>query len=137
MHIFRFIHFVLFILLIFVMAQSVDHFVMEFAPLDYLLLLLLITFLLCAAGLTKCQRERQLTLGWSGQARQDAFVPDCSSDGNYENVQCHEATGFCWCVDGNGNEIAATRQRGRPVCTKQGVYNQQGVSSYNHSWTLV
>lgn len=76
---------------------------------------------LLTAGLTKCQRERQLTLGWSGQARQDAFVPDCSSDGNYENVQCHEASGFCWCVDGNGNEIVGTRQRGRPVCTKQGM----------------
>ncbi|XP_048581312.1 uncharacterized protein LOC5512067 isoform X7 [Nematostella vectensis] len=69
-----------------------------------------------AAGLSECQRERQRVLGWSGVAVDGTFVPECTADGGYERVQCHEVTGFCWCVDGNGNEIPKSRLQGRPVC---------------------
>ncbi|EDO40365.1 predicted protein, partial [Nematostella vectensis] len=68
------------------------------------------------AGLSECQRERQRVLGWSGVAVDGTFVPECTADGGYERVQCHEVTGFCWCVDGNGNEIPKSRLQGRPVC---------------------
>jgi hypothetical protein len=41
-----------------------------------------------------------------------SFVPQCDERGNYEPVQCHGSTGYCWCSDTEGNEIANTRQRG-------------------------
>lgn len=43
---------------------------------------------------------------------EDAFVPECSSDGSYADVQCFEHEGFakqCWCVTKDGQEIQGTR----------------------------
>ena len=40
-----------------------------------------------------------------------AFVPQCHPDGAYKPVQCHALTGFCWCVDGNGNRVQGTEER--------------------------
>ncbi|EDO40373.1 predicted protein, partial [Nematostella vectensis] len=68
------------------------------------------------AGLTMCQKERQIAIGWTGVAAPGSFVPKCKSSGDYDTVQCHGSTGFCWCVDDDGNEIPATRVRGRPMC---------------------
>ena len=48
------------------------------------------------------------------------YVPTCSKDNSYENVQCHPSTGYCWCVDQNGNEWRGTRKRGRPLCDHTG-----------------
>lgn len=41
-----------------------------------------------------------------------AYVPQCDERGNFEPIQCHGSTGFCWCSDTEGNEIENTRQRG-------------------------
>ncbi|EDO47797.1 predicted protein, partial [Nematostella vectensis] len=46
------------------------------------------------------------------------FVSQCQPDGGFTPLQCHSATGFCWCVDGNGNELAGTRVWGRNNCTE-------------------
>uniref|UniRef100_A0A3B4FBN9 Thyroglobulin type-1 domain-containing protein n=1 Tax=Pundamilia nyererei TaxID=303518 RepID=A0A3B4FBN9_9CICH len=33
------------------------------------------------------------------QTREDErFIPECTADGRYSPVQCHTATGYCWCV---------------------------------------
>ncbi|XP_039096126.1 thyroglobulin [Hyaena hyaena] len=43
------------------------------------------------------------------------FVPLCSAEGDYEEVQCF--AGECWCVDSRGKEISGSRVRGgRPRC---------------------
>ncbi|XP_044100852.1 thyroglobulin [Neovison vison] len=43
------------------------------------------------------------------------FVPLCSAEGNYKDVQCF--AGECWCVDSRGKELAGSRVRGaRPRC---------------------
>ncbi|XP_026351166.3 thyroglobulin [Ursus arctos] len=43
------------------------------------------------------------------------FVPRCSAEGSYEDVQCF--AGECWCVDSRGKELAGSRVRGaRPRC---------------------
>uniref|UniRef100_A0A8I3RWH6 Thyroglobulin n=1 Tax=Canis lupus familiaris TaxID=9615 RepID=A0A8I3RWH6_CANLF len=43
------------------------------------------------------------------------FVPQCSAEGDYEDVQCF--AGECWCVDSRGKELAGSRVRGgRPRC---------------------
>ncbi|CAK9302121.1 unnamed protein product [Gordionus sp. m RMFG-2023] len=38
----------------------------------------------------------------------NTFVPDCKGDGSYSEVQCHFNTGYCWCVDTNGNPMSGT-----------------------------
>ncbi|XP_069321496.1 thyroglobulin [Eulemur rufifrons] len=43
------------------------------------------------------------------------FVPSCSMEGSYEDVQCF--LGECWCVDSRGKELPGSRVRGgRPRC---------------------
>jgi|TARA_Y100000994_G_scaffold249623_1_gene262777 hypothetical protein len=36
------------------------------------------------------------------------FIPQCDEDGSYSPLQCWSSTGFCWCVDEDGNEIPGT-----------------------------
>ncbi|XP_004580794.2 thyroglobulin [Ochotona princeps] len=36
------------------------------------------------------------------------YVPQCNAFGSWEPVQCHAATGHCWCVDGRGETIPAS-----------------------------
>lgn len=74
------------------------------------------------AGLKQCQWERQRSLGWNGRATPGVFVPECDTDGEYESTQCHESSGFCWCVDAGGNEIPRTRTRGRAICRPSGKF---------------
>ncbi|XP_030574357.1 SPARC-related modular calcium-binding protein 1 isoform X9 [Archocentrus centrarchus] len=46
-----------------------------------------------------CDQERQ---GAQEEARQNSretiFIPDCGPGGLYKPVQCHQSTGYCWCV---------------------------------------
>lgn len=43
------------------------------------------------------------------------FVPSCTPEGSYTDVQCF--AGECWCVDARGKELAGSRVRGgRPRC---------------------
>ncbi|XP_051514460.1 HLA class II histocompatibility antigen gamma chain-like isoform X2 [Myxocyprinus asiaticus] len=59
---------------------------------------------------SKCQLEsmREVKPGF--------FRPQCDEQGNYLPIQCWHSTGYCWCVDKDGNEIKGTRIRGRPQC---------------------
>nr|WMI32575.1 MHC class II antigen invariant chain [Gymnocypris przewalskii] len=61
---------------------------------------------------SKCQldSERQVKPGY--------FKPECDEQGNYLPMQCWHSTGYCWCVDKDGNEVPETRTRGeRPQCS--------------------
>ncbi|XP_016071478.1 PREDICTED: thyroglobulin [Miniopterus natalensis] len=43
------------------------------------------------------------------------FVPSCTAEGSYEDVQCF--AGVCWCVDSQGKELPGSRVRGgQPRC---------------------
>ena len=33
------------------------------------------------------------------------YSPQCNEDGSWKKLQCHGSTGFCWCVDSEGNEV--------------------------------
>ncbi|XP_061074236.1 SPARC-related modular calcium-binding protein 1-like isoform X2 [Conger conger] len=66
-----------------------------------------------------CERERAALLAevrpiW----QEDRFVPDCSAEGQYSPVQCHRATGYCWCVrTDTGRPLPGTSTRNRlPDC---------------------
>ncbi|XP_069656800.1 nidogen-1 isoform X3 [Haliaeetus albicilla] len=72
---------------------------------------------------TKCQREREVALGSGGtffprEIRVGHFIPQCDEHGNYLPTQCHSSSGYCWCVDRDGNEIDGTKSGPgvRPPC---------------------
>ena len=75
--------------------------------------------LITETKLTLCQRKRkdlsQAVLPFGH------YIPTCSKYNSFESVQCHPSTGYCWCVDQNGNEWQGTRQRGRPLCDHTGT----------------
>uniref|UniRef100_UPI003AABAFE9 SPARC-related modular calcium-binding protein 1-like n=1 Tax=Centroberyx gerrardi TaxID=166262 RepID=UPI003AABAFE9 len=67
-----------------------------------------------------CEREQASLLSQKRSARQEErFIPECSADGRYSPVQCHVATGYCWCVRADsGRPLPGTSARNRlPECT--------------------
>ncbi|XP_075049415.1 nidogen-2 [Mixophyes fleayi] len=70
---------------------------------------------------TSCLEKRRSLLGEGSPRgpRPGLFVPECDSEGNYSPLQCHGSTGYCWCVNKEGEEIEGTRTspgRGPPRC---------------------
>uniref|UniRef100_A0A803TSW9 Thyroglobulin n=1 Tax=Anolis carolinensis TaxID=28377 RepID=A0A803TSW9_ANOCA len=58
----------------------------------------------------------------------DLFVPACTEEGKYKEMQCY--AGDCWCVDPSGKEIPGTKVRGTKLrcpttCEKQRASLQQ------------
>ncbi|XP_032882731.1 SPARC-related modular calcium-binding protein 1 isoform X4 [Amblyraja radiata] len=46
-----------------------------------------------------CDQERQTALEETRQYPRDGiFIPECAAAGLYKPVQCHQSTGYCWCV---------------------------------------
>ncbi|MEE6492813.1 hypothetical protein FKM82_016643, partial [Ascaphus truei] len=46
-----------------------------------------------------CDQERQSALEEAKQnPREGIVIPECSPGGLYKPVQCHQSTGYCWCV---------------------------------------
>ena len=46
------------------------------------------------------------------------FIPLCDSNGYYLPLQCHQSSGYCWCVNKNGNMKSGTRTKGPIDCGK-------------------
>ncbi|XP_030210310.1 nidogen-2 isoform X2 [Gadus morhua] len=72
---------------------------------------------------THCQHHRDgvQTTSPEGHPLLGVYVPDCDEAGQYKTQQCHGSTGYCWCVDSQGQERADTRTSPResPVdCNK-------------------
>lgn len=46
-----------------------------------------------------CEQERRDAIEEARQHQQEGtFIPECEGDDTYKAVQCHQATGYCWCV---------------------------------------
>ena len=81
---------------------------------DDLSVLLLLLFLYIVYT-TKCERARLEALANGPLLGQ--FVPHCRDDGSYEPAQCWASTGYCWCVDQNGERKADSMVRFKhPIC---------------------
>ncbi|XP_075905454.1 nidogen-2 isoform X3 [Nelusetta ayraudi] len=60
---------------------------------------------------TQCEHHRDSvqTTGPEGYPILGAYVPQCHANGQYQSQQCHGSSGYCWCVDADGQERAGTR----------------------------
>ncbi|XP_063733649.1 nidogen-2 isoform X2 [Eleginops maclovinus] len=60
---------------------------------------------------TYCEQHRDSVQTHSpeGYPLLGVFVPQCDLSGQYISQQCHDSTGYCWCVDGRGQEKEGTR----------------------------
>ncbi|XP_030070577.1 nidogen-2 isoform X2 [Microcaecilia unicolor] len=59
---------------------------------------------------TVCERWRQSLLEhYGGQPTDQQYVPHCDYLGNFNPLQCHGKSGYCWCVDKDGREVQGTR----------------------------
>jgi len=63
--------------------------------------------------LCEAEREKPVALG--------ASKVECEADGSYKPLQCADDQSRCWCVDGLGHEILATRTsmyygKPKPTC---------------------
>ncbi|XP_029021581.1 CD74 molecule, major histocompatibility complex, class II invariant chain a [Betta splendens] len=73
---------------------------------------------------TKCQLQAS-----PGYSKIGAFKPQCDEQGRYLPMQCWSATGYCWCVDKDGNVIEGTQMRGqRPTC-QRGAYSRRMMAA--------
>jgi hypothetical protein len=78
---------------------------------------LLIIISLFSFGQTPCLDAVANSTGLIGE-----YVPQCEEDGSYSPMQCWSSTGYCWCVDENGEEIPGTSLgpgEGLPNCNEQ------------------
>uniref|UniRef100_A0A4W6FXW3 Thyroglobulin type-1 domain-containing protein n=1 Tax=Lates calcarifer TaxID=8187 RepID=A0A4W6FXW3_LATCA len=67
-----------------------------------------------------CERERASLLSQKHLAwQEERFIPVCTTDGRYNPVQCHRATGYCWCVRvDSGRPLSGTSARNHvPDCS--------------------
>eukprot|EP00064_Thunnus_orientalis_P011106 superscaffoldBa00001570_g11136 len=74
-----------------------------------------------------CDQERQSALDEARlNPREAIFIPDCGPGGLYKPVQCHQSTGYCWCVlVDTGRPIPGTSTRG----TKSSLSSVQNIQS--------
>lgn len=65
-----------------------------------------------------CPTDRQFALEQQRNSEGKFFVPECTLDGKYNEVQCFKPTGYCWCVDPDtGKTIKGTSvSNTRPDC---------------------
>ncbi|CAB1348761.1 unnamed protein product [Coregonus sp. 'balchen'] len=67
---------------------------------------------------SKCQLARSQALESSVRSH---TVPECSADGSFLQVQCHNQTGYCWCSTPDGKPVSGTSVLHlRPNCTGEG-----------------
>ena len=91
---------------------------------DVLLFYLLNTFfILFYEDEFRCLEERKQALKTSNESGIPIFVPVCKENGQYVDIQCHQGTGYCWCVNLDGKPVprSSTKYK-KPNCRKTGNY---------------
>ena len=60
---------------------------------------------------TECQMMQAEVISTYGNiGNVGTFSPRCTTSGNFAPQQCHDSTGYCWCVNQFGIELHATRR---------------------------
>ncbi|XP_064600640.1 SPARC-related modular calcium-binding protein 1-like isoform X3 [Liolophura sinensis] len=81
-------------------------------------------------GLSRCQQEREEARAVARRPTVGIFIPSCNKDGTYAEIQCHAATGYCWCATKLGKPITGTSlSEKKPDCKakpKHGKSNKRG-----------
>lgn len=63
---------------------------------------------------TRCQKERRRALEKSMKGDLTYLhVPSCRPDGGFQEIQCHDMMGYCWCVNEEGKPLPRTSAFGR------------------------
>ncbi|KAK2193244.1 hypothetical protein NP493_16g05015 [Ridgeia piscesae] len=80
---------------------------------------------------SKCFDERRQALEQARQSTPDVYIPVCKPDGNFAEVQCHIATGYCWCVADDGKPIPGSSVRGMQIkCrSRNGQKHRRGAGA--------
>ena len=66
-------------------------------------------------GGSKCLAERRQALDAARRPGSGIYIPKCKEDGYYAKVQCHQATGYCWCATGDGKPIPGSSVKGKNI----------------------
>ncbi|XP_075891889.1 uncharacterized protein LOC142895047 [Nelusetta ayraudi] len=72
-----------------------------------------------AGGSQTCEHLRASLLSQL-HSESERFIPECTADGRYSPVQCHAASGYCWCVRAiSGRPLPGTSVRYEiPKCSR-------------------
>lgn len=75
---------------------------------------------------SKCLQHLEFARSRTPKANDKSwYIPTCEPDGSFAPVQCHENTGFCWCVDTNGQPVSNTtvrrKRNGKIRCIRHGM----------------
>uniref|UniRef100_A0A8D1SJK4 Nidogen 2 n=1 Tax=Sus scrofa TaxID=9823 RepID=A0A8D1SJK4_PIG len=62
-----------------------------------------------ALGLKPCEHQQREAQAQRTHPSARLHIPQCDEQGHFLPLQCHGSTGFCWCVDPNGQEVPGTR----------------------------
>ncbi|NWY65817.1 THYG protein, partial [Erithacus rubecula] len=67
-----------------------------------------------------------------GEEPRDLFVPACTKEGRFEEVQCY--AGECWCLDTWGKEVPGSRRQGeRPRCPTECEKQRRNLKNLKQS----
>ena len=69
----------------------------------------------------RCLEEREQALKTSNESGIPIFVPVCKENGQYVDIQCHQGTGYCWCVNIDGKPVPRSSTKySKPNCQTTG-----------------
>lgn len=65
-----------------------------------------------------CNSDRAAALEEQKAGTTALYVPECTPDGRYQQIQCYKSTGYCWCVnEDTGKNIPGTSTKDKkPQC---------------------
>ncbi|XP_059952198.1 nidogen-2 isoform X4 [Mesoplodon densirostris] len=61
------------------------------------------------SGLRPCEHQQRDAQAQRTHPVAQLHIPQCDEQGHFLPLQCHGSTGFCWCVDPDGQEVPGTR----------------------------